>query len=814
MPARSSCAGPAHQALKPVPDSRPVCRHRMGEADQAMCAAMTDLPATFGPVDLTNCDQEPIHIPGSIQPHGALITLDPRDMRIVHAGGDTETHLGHSVMSLLGASAADVFSPSLLARLRTLLATGRPMIRPIYVFPVLRDYGAITDVVGHLSDGLLVLEMETRFGPVIEDALALAQGMIRHVRQAGALPALLDAIAAEVRRTTGFDRVMVYRFAPDASGAVVAEARAPETDSFLGFNFPASDIPPQARTLYKANLIRTIPDARYEPALLLPPLNPLTDRPLDLSQSVLRSVSPVHRQYMANMGVVASMSLSLIARGQLWGLIACHHNTPRFLSHRLRDVCELFAEMTSAHLEMKLIEADIGEQSQARGLREELVALMSQEPDFANGLIRWRSYLLELIRSSGVGLWVGGRFSAVGTAPTPEQAAALVDWLNAEDRDGVFHTDSLPVIYPPARAYSHIASGLLALSVSRTPRDYVLWFRPEISPTVKVAGHPVLPVDQGQGAPKLTPRNSFAAWLEATWRVSVRLHACPWLTSELDTAQRLRMSLLEVVLRQIDQTVRAQELARLAQEKLAKLSDQRLEEWRTVAEALKRESERRAILEADLSQLLRRTVADQEAERVQLARELHDTLGQSLTLLQLGLEGIGRVSTDSDGFQVRLAALKDITVAFGSDINRLAWEIRPTALDDLGIQQAIRNLVETWSERAGIQFDLHLTLDQERLPPEVETTLYRVLQEALTNIVRHAGASRVGVVLWRADKIVSMIVEDNGRGFVNDETGLDSQPAKRLGLLGIRERLALVDGSLEIESALGKGTTLFIRIPI
>jgi signal transduction histidine kinase len=293
----------------------------------------------------------------------------------------------------------------------------------------------------------------------------------------------------------------------------------------------------------------------------------------------------------------------------------------------------------------------------------------------------------------------------------------------------------------------------------------------------------------------------------------VRLHSTPWLGVELEIADRLRVAWLEVLLRRIDQTAHEREAARLQKEQLATELDLRLEEWQTTAEALRRETERRALLEAELSMVLRRTVADQEAERLRIARELHDTLGQSLTLLQLGLEGLGRAGDGDPDLQQRLKALKNLAAEFGRDINRLAWEIRPTALDDLPIQTAIKNLLETWSERSAIQFDLHLTLDNNRLPPDVETTLYRVLQEALTNVVRHADATRVGVVLGATDSLVTMIIDDNGRGFTADGAGAENLPARRLGLLGVRERIALVNGSLEVESAVGSGTTLFVRIP-
>jgi chemotaxis family two-component system sensor kinase Cph1 len=207
-------------------------------------------------------------------------------------------------------------------------------------------------------------------------------------------------------------------------------------------------------------------------------------------------------------------------------------------------------------------------------------------------------------------------------------------------------------------------------------------------------------------------------------------------------------------------------------------------------------------------------VADQEAERLRIARELHDTLGQSLALLQLGLEALVGGQADSEAFEGSVAALRSLAAELGRDLNRLAWEIRPTALDDLGIQTAIRNLMEAWSERSAIPFDLHISLNDERLPSEIGTTLYRVLQEALTNVVRHANATRVGVVLGATERLISLIIEDDGQGFLSDTVDLGNLPPKRLGLLGIRERVALVEGSLEVESSPGKGTTVFVRIPL
>jgi len=629
--------------------------------------------------------------------------------------------------------------------------------------------------------------------------LGEVQAMLLRVQQAATPRAFCQGLADEVRGLSGFDRVMVYRFQPDGSGAVIAEARHPDAESFFGLHYPASDIPRQARALYLSNWIRLIPNTHYFPA----PILPRDGVPLDLSYSVTRSVSPIHLEYLLNMGVGASMSLSLILGGQLWGLIACHHRTPRFLPHRVRVACELFAQMASWRLETKVAGETFDAQLHCKRVHEELVKSISREGDLAAGLTRQPSNLLDYIPADGVALWLEGRLTSLGRTPDADQVAGLVDWLNETAADGVFHTDHLPLDYPPAAAFAAVACGLIALSVSRSPRDYVLWFRPETVRSITWGGNPHKPVEPGADD-RLSPRKSFTAWQE-----SVKLHARPWRDVDIEAAKTLRLSLLEVILQRIDQVAREREIARARQELLTAELDRRLDQWQAVAAELKAEAERRAVLEAELSQVLRSTVEDQEAERRRIARELHDTLGQSLTLLQLGLDGLGRGMPDGQEMHGQLAALKELAKGVGSQVNRLAWEIRPTALDDLGLETAIRHLTEIWAERSKLPIGLHLRLNDRRLDPAVETTLYRVLQEALNNIVRHADATRVGVLLEANEKEVRMIVEDDGRGF-----DPDGEPGKRLGLLGMRERLSLVSGALEVESTPGGGCTLFVRVPL
>lgn len=791
---------------------------------------MNQLVQLFTPEQLTTCDHEPIHLPGAIQPHGALLVLErptptgqaatSADLPVRHAGGATQQLLGHRPEALLGLPAAAVLGAAPAARLAALAATAGDQPQPFAL-----GHGATpqpVDAMLHASGAHLLLELEPRLAEQPEDPLGLVQAMLHQVAQAPSPEAFANATVAAVRAATGFERVMVYRFLPDGSGAVVAEARDPAVESFLDLHYPESDIPKQARALYRENWVRAIPDARYAPAQLVPPCGAGAagqGPPLDLGHAALRSVSPVHRQYMANMGVVASLSLSLVVQGRLWGLVACHHATPHFLAPRLRLALAMFAEMASAQLEMKLQATSFNARLLANSVHEDLVTRMSQESDLAQGLTRFRPNLTDLIPAAGVGLWFNGTFSAMGRTPSAEQVAALVAWLaqhTEHARDGVFHTDCLARHHPPAEAYADVASGLLALSVSRSRSDHVLWFRPEVVRTVTWAGAPTKPV--GPDA-MLSPRASFAAWKER-----VRLHARPWHELEVEAAQRLRVSLLEVVLARIDQIARERETAREAQDGLLHRLDRQVAEWQTVAQALQQETERRAEAEAELSQVLHRTVLDQEAERLRIARELHDQLGQSLTLLHLGIEDIGRASPDSAEVQRRVAALKALTTEVGREVSRLAWEIRPAALDELGLHAAMRTLLEAWSARTGVAFDLEVATDDWLAPAAVETTLYRVLQEALTNVARHAGAHHVGVVLGMADGQANLIIEDDGSGFDTGEADSDpGQPtgkatatpaAPRLGLRGMRERLALVGGTLEIESAPGRGTALFVRVKL
>jgi chemotaxis family two-component system sensor kinase Cph1 len=768
-----------------------------------------DVPA-FGAADLTNCDREPIHIPGSVQPHGALLALDPKTLDVVQVGGNTRQILGFTPDQLIGRPAEDWLSPAQIARLRELMQPESPMLRPLHAFRLaFAGDNGYADATVHFSDGLLILEFEPIWEEDFDDSLALVQTMVRNLQQAESVGAFCRSLAQVVRAASKFDRVMVYRFLPDGSGAVDAEDREPALPPFLGLHYPASDIPKQARELYLRNWIRLIADTRYEPAPLKPSVDARFGRPLDLSQSSLRSVSPIHLEYLGNMGVAATMSLSLILDGKLWGLIACHAGTPRYVPHRMRVALELFSQMASFLLETRITADELRLRTKSKAIHDDLLTQLAGDAELVDNLERLRPNLLKIIDADGIGLWLDGHYTSLGRAPDAEEVAGLVAWLNETVSDGVFCTQSLPLLYTPAKGFADSASGIIALSVSKTPRDYVIWFRPEMLETVTWAGNPDKSVHSEPDGIRLSPRKSFAAWQQ-----EVRLQSRPWESVAVQTAQTLRVSLLEIVLRRVDQIAHEREKARLRQEKLLAALDDRIKQWEATARELKVESDRRAVVEAELSQVLRSTVINQEAERQRIARELHDSLGQYLAVMQLNLDGLGRDVNSTPELRQRVARLKSLTDDVGQEVSRLAWEIRPTALDDLGLQTAFQQFLEEWGQRSRLQFDLHLALSDRRLPPIIETTLYRILQEAITNVVKHAEATKVGVILEATADEAILIIEDDGKGFQLDEAEAALAPSSRLGLLGVRERLSLVKGSLEIETSPNHGTTLLIHVPL
>jgi light-regulated signal transduction histidine kinase (bacteriophytochrome) len=393
--------------------------------------------------------------------------------------------------------------------------------------------------------------------------------------------------------------------------------------------------------------------------------------------------------------------------------------------------------------------------------------------------------LLRYVGATGAVVYLEGRLHLVGDTPAAAEILALVEWLNGIKR-AMFATEHLSSEYPPARAFAGIASGLLAVGLSRVPRDYVLWFRPEFGRTVRWAGDPSKPTKVDRHGARLTPRGSFAEWLEVT-----RLQSAPWSEIDLEAAENLRVVLLESVLISVDlaRRERALEATRVMAEELERRVAQRTEQLRVLA--------------ADLE-------AVEDRERRQIARDLHDDLGQTLAAARIRLAGLCK---DKRG------KIRDTANEVGALIDRatgairsLAAQLAPDVLHELGISAALDWLSEEIERIFGLKVTV---IDDGRPKPltqEVRSIVYRAVRELLINVAKHAQTDCALVEAERHDERIVVRVSDKGVGY--DAAAVLAGPHRGLGLISVRERLSLIGGSAELRSALGDGSVALLTAPL
>ena len=806
---------------------------------KAPAAAGPDLP------DLATCEQEPIRTPGSIQPHGVLLAVDPRSLRVTHASANAGPRLGGPARRVLGRPLAEVLEPAvddLVASAADTLPGGDT---PRYLRTIAPPAGPPDvryHVLAHQSSGAVVVELEESAddGTSSFDALyPLVQSLVGKLASAGSQAEACRMAAREVRALTGFDRVLVYRFDEQWNGTVVAEDGNGRLPSYLDLRFPASDIPAQARDLYRLNRIRLIPDAGYDPVPILsdrelkageptarepsgsaagfstgcstgssverssvpngrgPAAEPLgsrgarepdskarepgAPRPLDLTFAGLRSVSPVHLEYMRNMGTAASMSVSILAGDELWGLISCHHAEPRRVPFHARTACTFVGQVLSHQLVAQGHAADYAERIHLKTIQGRLLARMAGAADFEQGLAEDPGDLLGLTRAAGAAVVsAGGPCRLVGDTPAEADVRALVDWLQASVHEEVFATDRLAERFGPARRYAGVTSGLLAISVSKLHARYVLWFRPEVVRTVAWGGDPreAKRVDPHTG--RIHPRHSFEAWKE-----TVREQATAWRPSEVDAAAELRNNVVGIVLRQ------AEELAELTGE--LERSNKELEAFSYSVSHDLRAPFRHIVGYAELLREMEsaaltsegRRYVDTIIESAQYAGTLVDNL---LTFSQMGRSSLSHVDID---------------------MNRL-------------VAEAIRDLAADMKGR-----DVHI--DVKPLPTVYADLmmLRLVVQNLLSNAVKYTRPrprAEVEVGCESDDREHVFHVRDNGVGFdmryVDKLFGvfqrlhrMEEFEGTGIGLANVRRIVARHGGRAWAEGATDRGATFYFTLP-
>ncbi len=737
---------------------------------------MTEATSDPAEMDLSSCDREPIRTPGSILPHGFLLSLS-KELLVLQASENLSMHAGVDVQAALGQPLAHVVGSDAAEQIAMLMAATEIGQRPAFLCSLQLAAGAQFDVLAHYYDSLLMLEFEARAGASDLRRLYRHVGdFLLKLNEAATAEEMSRLAAQEIRAVTGFGRVMVYQFDQEGHGHVLAESRDDSYASYLGQRFPASDIPRQARELYKLNRIRLIQDANYTPARLVPSTNPVTGAPNDLSFAALRSVSPIHLQYMRNMGTLASMSVSLMIKGELWGLISCHHATPCPVPFDHRAACEQLGQILAMCLESRESAAELQFRLEVRRIMVSMLAGLTQGADFIDNMRNVFPQLLQFARAGGAAILFEDRLLTYGDTPPEDDIRALAGWVDLHAHGDLFYTDQLTGSYPQAAHLTACASGLLAMPISRIHRHYLLWFRPEVVHTIDWAGRPTGKTDAGQ----LTPRTSFA-----TWRETIHGTSAPWHPGEIELAIEFRTALLGLALE------RAEQMAELAEE-------------------------------------LGRANKELEAFSYSVSHDLRAPLRHIVGFSDLLLDAAGNESLDKrERFlrnikdSARLAGkLVDDLLSF-SQMGRAA--LRPTSIHMADLVRACLDKLSIDTRGRSIDWDIGplptLTAD----PNFLQLALYNLL----ANAVKFTGQRELAQIAVSADETESewiIKVADNGAGFnmeyVHKLFGvfqrlhrMEDFQGTGIGLANVRRIVERHGGRVWAESAPGQGATFYFSIP-
>ena len=737
--------------------------------------------------DLTNCDREPIHIPGAVQSHGFLLALEPGTLIIDKASLNTKEFLDKEAQSLIGLQLAALekqivpakAGSSLMELIR--LATITSNLEQINPQPV-RVNGREMLFVIHQYLDQIICEFEPMQSS--DDTITLQKVMstaLSVIQSSASFRELLQHVSTLVKEITGYSRIMIYKFHKDQHGEVIAEARDAELESWLHLHYPASDIPSQARELYKLNLVRIIADVHAAPSGLIS--SPENNTPLDLTHSVLRAVSPVHIEYLKNMQVGASFSISLISKGELWGLIACHNSTAKFIDYNSRVACKFIGQLFSAALEFKHSEEFEEKNNNHRDRQQHLLEQLMKGDDPVKNLIGGETNLLDINSATGVVFFYEGKQYRLGNVPSEEEVDDLINWVKKHEQGNFFQTSSLPLQYPAAKKIASLASGVMVTEISHDFSEYIMWFKPEIVRTVDWAGQQQKDTSITEdGSIRISPRKSFATWTE-----EVKFNSDEWTNNEIAAAIKLREDLIQVINKKAGEIRKLNELLKEAYDELDTFSFTVSHDLRTPLSSIKNYTE--IILEdhgQDLNEQGRFLFSKVVAAADKMAGLIRDVLQYSR---------VGRTELVKNPL----------------NMERMLKEIR-------------EELISPRKEK-----DLILQIGNT---PDVEGDRTMILQ-LFTNLIGNAvkystlpgQVARVSVKGEVKDGFVVYTIEDNGIGIDMRYANRIFELFKRLdnvkkiegtgvGLAIAKRIVEKHDGKIWLESQLNHGTKFYIALPV
>ncbi|MBD2189168.1 ATP-binding protein [Pseudanabaena mucicola] len=746
----------------------------------------------FEAINLTNCDREPIHIPSLIQPHGLLIVLTEPDLRIAQVSANSLDILGIAIDDLLDRPLAEFTGKELIKSIRACLNHHFEYPNPLRV----NFYGlaeslpsAFNGIVHRAPTGEIVLELEPWDASVSSDFFHFyyqIKQTLTKIQTVKDLAALCELVVQEIQALTGFDRVMIYRFNEQGDGSVIAETKQPDLEPFLGLHYPDSDIPKQAKHLYTLNWLRLIPDVNYQPAGLVSHGQSLDRKsPLDMSYCVLRSVSPMHIEYLQNMGVAASMSVSLVQNQKLWGLIACHHETPKFVPYEIRTICEFLGQLMSTELANKEANEHLDYKTRLKILQGQFVERLTKATGFVEELNYDHAALLELTSAQGAAIVDGDRLILIGETPDAAAIQSLLNWLQDRFDQDLFVTDALSSLYPEMMEYQATASGLMVMAISKIQHRYVLWFRPEQLQTVTWAGDRDKPTQVAEdGSIVLLPRQSFAAWKEI-----VRGKSTPWLPCEVESATKLRQAIVDIALRQ------AHEIDMINAE--LERSNSELDAFAYIAshdlkEPLRGIHNYATFLLEDYGEILNGDGADKLQTLVKLTKRMEALIESLLKFSRLGRQEL--------------------------------------QMEPLDLNQLLRNVIEIFAMNPQWQ---NCKILIPRLLPMVWGDRL-LIEEIFINLISNAfkyneNPEKLAEIDWLEDQskspLVMLYVRDNGIGIRQKHWQSIFQIFRRLnapskygtgtgaGLTIVKKIVERHKGSIQVQSTYGEGTTISFTLP-